>query len=101
MPEQRRTHLVPSEELFRALVQNSSAVISLLDAHGVVVYQSPSIERLLGYRPQDRIGAASQGWRRVVHIPALPPYQQKISFVNVLACITRPLLLTLAAPLPD
>src|SRR5882724_11327591 len=56
MPEQRRTQMVPSEELFRALVQNSSDMISLLDAHGVVVFQSPSIERLLGYRPEDRIG---------------------------------------------
>jgi two-component system sensor histidine kinase/response regulator len=56
MHEQSRTQLLPSEDLFRALVQNSSDMIRLLDADGTVVYQSPSIERLLGYRPEDRIG---------------------------------------------
>ena len=45
-----------SEVRFRALVQNSSDIISLFDAEGTVVYQSASIERLLGYRPEDRIG---------------------------------------------
>ena len=56
MHEPSRTQLVPSEELFRALVQNSSDMISLVDADGTVVFQSPSIQRLLGYRPEDRIG---------------------------------------------
>jgi len=56
MQERGSTQPVPSEELFRALVQNSSDMISLLDAEGTVVFQSPSIERLLGYRPEDRIG---------------------------------------------
>ena len=56
MHEQSRPQLLPSEELFRALVQNSSDMISLLDTEGSVVFQSPSIERLLGYRPEDRIG---------------------------------------------
>ena len=37
-------------------MQNSRDVISLFDAEGTVLYQSPSVERVLGYRPQDRIG---------------------------------------------
>ena len=45
-----------SERRFRALVQNSSDIISLFDADGTILYQSPSMERLLGHRPQDRIG---------------------------------------------
>ena len=45
--------LQASEARFRALVQNSSDIISLFDAEGTVVYQSASIVRLLGYRPQD------------------------------------------------
>src|SRR5438270_12813579 len=45
-----------SEERFRFLVQHSSDIISLFDAEGTVLYQSPSVERLLGHRPQDRIG---------------------------------------------
>src|SRR5262249_43662360 len=44
------------EAQFRALVQNSSDIISLFDAGGTIVYQSPSIERLLGHRPKERIG---------------------------------------------
>ena len=45
-----------SEARFRALVQNSSDIISLFDAEGTVLYHSPAVERLLGYRLQDRIG---------------------------------------------
>jgi PAS domain S-box-containing protein len=45
-----------SEERFRLLVQNSSDVISVLDSRGVVIYQSDSIERVLGHGPGDRIG---------------------------------------------
>src|SRR4029077_5014839 len=45
-----------SEERFRFLVQKRSDIISLFDAEGTVLYQAPSVERLLGYRPQDRVG---------------------------------------------
>ena len=45
-----------SEARFRALVQNSTDIISLFDAEATVLYHSPAMERLLGYRPQDRIG---------------------------------------------
>ena len=50
-----------SEERFRFLVQNSWDVISLFDAEGTILYQSPSVERVLGYRPQDRIGRSVFG----------------------------------------
>ena len=45
-----------SEERFRFLVQNSWDVISLFDAEGTVLYQAPSVERLLGSGPRERIG---------------------------------------------
>ena len=45
-----------SEQRFRRLVQNSSDIIKLLDAQGNVLYESPSVERILGYRPEQRIG---------------------------------------------
>ena len=48
--------LLASERRFRILVQNSSDIISLFDAEGTILYQAPSVERLLGHKPQDRIG---------------------------------------------
>jgi PAS domain S-box-containing protein len=45
-----------SEERFRALVANSSDIISVFDADGTVVYQSPAHQRILGYEPEERVG---------------------------------------------
>jgi PAS domain S-box-containing protein len=45
-----------SEERFRALVQNSSDVILLLNADGVVHYVSPSAEWILDYAPEQILG---------------------------------------------
>ncbi len=43
-------HREKSEARFRSLVAHSSDLITVLDSTGVVTYQSPSIERLLGYQ---------------------------------------------------
>jgi two-component system, cell cycle sensor histidine kinase and response regulator CckA len=45
-----------SEERFRSLVQNSSDIMTVLDGEGVIQYESPSISRILGYRPEELIG---------------------------------------------
>lgn len=50
-----------SEEKFRALVQNSSDLITLYDADGTIRYVSPALEWILGYKPEERIGATSFG----------------------------------------
>jgi diguanylate cyclase (GGDEF)-like protein/PAS domain S-box-containing protein len=42
-------HRQKSETRFRSLVAHSSDLITVLDQNGSVTYQSPSIERLLGY----------------------------------------------------
>lgn len=42
-------HRRQSEARFRSLVAHSSDLITVLDAHGTVTYQSPSVERVLGY----------------------------------------------------
>lgn len=48
------TTLKNREEHSRALIENSSDAIILLDADGMIFYQSPSLERILGY-PMDRL----------------------------------------------
>jgi diguanylate cyclase (GGDEF)-like protein/PAS domain S-box-containing protein len=45
-----------SEERFRSLVQNTSDIITILDADGTVVYISPAVERVTGYKPEEQIG---------------------------------------------
>jgi PAS domain S-box-containing protein len=45
-----------SEEHFRRLIENSSDVATILDARGVNVYQSPSVERVFGYRVEEMTG---------------------------------------------
>jgi len=44
-----------SEARFRTLVQYSSDILTILDANGTIRYQSPSIERVLGYEPEQLI----------------------------------------------
>ncbi|HLX21240.1 MAG TPA: EAL domain-containing protein [Gaiellaceae bacterium] len=46
-------HRRKSEARFRSLVAHSSDLITVLDADGVVTYQSPSIEPILGYRASE------------------------------------------------
>jgi PAS domain S-box-containing protein len=45
-----------SEARFTSLVQNSSDVITVTEPDGTVRYVSPSVERVLGYMPEDLIG---------------------------------------------
>jgi diguanylate cyclase (GGDEF)-like protein/PAS domain S-box-containing protein len=46
-------HRSKSEARFRSLVAHSSDLITVLDQDGVVTYQSPSIERVLGYSVEE------------------------------------------------
>jgi len=44
------------ERRFRALVEGSEDIISIVDRDGVFQYQSPSLERILGRDPEETIG---------------------------------------------
>ena len=50
------TKLKEAEERFRSLAQNISDAITVIDADGIFRYQSPSMERVLGYGPEELIG---------------------------------------------
>jgi diguanylate cyclase (GGDEF)-like protein/PAS domain S-box-containing protein len=45
-----------SEEWFRSLARNSFDVVTVSGAEGTIIYDSPAIERVLGYQPDDRLG---------------------------------------------
>lgn len=49
-----------SQERFRSLVQHSSDVITITDAVGKIVYQSPSVTPVFGYQPEDLVGTELQ-----------------------------------------
>ena len=44
-----------SERRFRSLVQNSFDVVTVIDASGQIKYTSPSVERVLGFTPEEYI----------------------------------------------
>ena len=59
----REDHGAPSQEqlqerehYYRVLIERASDIITLLDAGGTILYESPSVERVLGYQPADLIG---------------------------------------------
>jgi PAS domain S-box-containing protein len=45
-----------SEQRFRALVENASDLIVIIDADGTIRFVSPSVERVMGYREEDILG---------------------------------------------
>ncbi len=46
-----------SEEYFRALMENSSDAVTIINEDGTIRYESPSYERLLGFKPEERVGS--------------------------------------------
>jgi diguanylate cyclase (GGDEF)-like protein/PAS domain S-box-containing protein len=61
---QAEESLRASEERFRALVQNASDLIGILEQSGSVRYESPSHQRVLGHAPDEHQG---KGFLELVH----------------------------------
>ena len=54
--EEVKKVLRESEERYRSLVQHTSDTITVLDASGTIIYVSPAVERMTGYKPEERVG---------------------------------------------
>src|SRR5215211_2049671 len=48
--------MVESDKRYRSLVQNTSDILTLMDADGTVHFESAALERVMGYRPEDQLG---------------------------------------------
>ena len=48
--------LIKSEKKFRDMIENSAEAIMLLDKNGKIIYDSPTITKLSGYSPEERLG---------------------------------------------
>jgi len=45
-----------SEAWFRSLIENASDLITVINAGGIISFQSPSLQRVLGYPPENLLG---------------------------------------------
>jgi two-component system cell cycle sensor histidine kinase/response regulator CckA len=45
-----------SEEYFRSIIDNTLDLITVIDGEGIILFESPSLERLLGYGRKELIG---------------------------------------------
>lgn len=54
--KQQVADLKKSEEFFRAITQNSSDIVIIVNAKAVITYVNSSIEKYLGYKPEEIIG---------------------------------------------
>ena len=62
------------EEYFYHLIQNSSDLISIVEADGTIRYQSPSLEKLFGYTPNETAGRNIFEFFHPDQIPHLQKY---------------------------
>src|SRR5439155_2506169 len=54
--ERSETALRASERRFRALIEHSTDAVTVIGRDGTILYDSPSVERLFGLSPADRVG---------------------------------------------
>ena len=53
------TTLRASESRFRALIQHASDMVGIIDAAGHIIYETPAIESVLGYHPDELNGRSA------------------------------------------
>ncbi len=71
------TEMIRREKYFRTLTENSLDVLCILNRDGNLLYASPSIERVLGYQPEEMRG---QHYSTRVHPDDLPRVRGAFQF---------------------
>jgi len=82
--KQIEEELRQNEEKFRMLVQNSSDIITVFDRDATIKYESPAIENILGYKPEERVG------RNVSMDPIVHPEDRELKINLLRKAIERP-----------
>jgi len=54
--KERERELATLKERYQAFVEMSSDILSVVDENGVAKYESPAVERILGYEPEELVG---------------------------------------------
>jgi PAS domain S-box-containing protein len=72
-----REALKASEEQFRSLAENSSDLIVIGDENWTTQYASPSIERILGYKPEEVVGKEGLIYYDPEYIPLIKEAMEK------------------------
>jgi PAS domain S-box-containing protein len=60
-----------SEERFRALIEHSTDIVTLLSPDGTILYGSPSTERVLGFRQDEMVGQNAFKFIQREDLPAI------------------------------
>jgi PAS domain S-box-containing protein len=74
--EQRRAEAALQRN--HALVENSAEMVTVIDAEGVIQFESPAVERVLGYAPSELVG---RHFTEFVHPDDLPEVLPALSTV--------------------
>jgi len=75
-----RASLQASEQYYRSLIENVSDIILVVDTEGTVRYASPSVERVLGYSPEQMVG--TRGFAHV-HPDDLAAVRESFALVSL------------------
>ena len=66
-----------NEERLQLLIHNASDIITVLDASGSITYESPAIEPVLGYKPEERVG-------KNIHTDSIVHPEDRLTKINLL-----------------
>lgn len=89
--EKRKTEelLEERERKFRTLIENATDIISMFDKEGKIIYISPSVERILGYRNEDVTGQSIFDYLHPDEIENAKKIFEKIASVSLISKFLR------------